>query len=153
MAAMAPPPGEAPRQPLLEPPELYTGWISGTPTPDSAVGKYIPQPRVAGTNGKLHLLDDLIGNGFTLLGDNLDPATLLSAEQRSAWDGLGASYRAVLSPDQASKAESDIIDIEGSLLAWMRGFGAKAIALRPDRFVAASDVQGLNVPMPTGDLL
>jgi 3-(3-hydroxy-phenyl)propionate hydroxylase len=112
----------------------------------SAVGKYAPQPLAARSNGTLALLDDIIGNGFVLLGDNIDPATLLDADQRLAWDQLGATYHAVRSVDQWSDGPADIIDFEGTFLAWMRGLGAKAIALRPDRFVAASDAGGLSVP-------
>jgi 3-(3-hydroxy-phenyl)propionate hydroxylase len=147
IAAMQPPPGgEPPPSPLLEAPVLLAGWLNGDPGPMSAVGKYIPQPRAARSNGTLALLDDIIGNGFVLLGDNVDPTTLLDADQRLAWDQLGAAYHAVRSPDQWSDGPADIIDLEGTLLAWMRGFCAKVVAVRPDRFVAASDAVGLSVP-------
>ena len=106
----------------------------------------IPQPRVASAQGKLCLLDDLLGNGFTLLGDGVDPATLLTPSEKAAWDKLGASYRTVWSQDQRGQSAHDIIDLNGSLLAWMRGFKARAIALRPDRFVAAADTSGLAIP-------
>jgi 3-(3-hydroxy-phenyl)propionate hydroxylase len=146
-AAMQPAPGaEPPPSPLLEAPVLHTGWVTGDTGPTSAVGKYAPQPLAARSNGTLALLDDIIGNGFVLLGDNVDPVTLLDADQRFAWDQLGATYHAVRSADKWSEGPADIVDLEGTLLAWMRGFGAKAIALRPDRFVAASDAGGLTVP-------
>lgn len=147
LAAMQPPPGcEPPPSPLLEPPVLFSGFLTGPAGPDSAVGKIIPQPRAARANGTLGLLDDILGNGFVMLGDTIDPATLLSPDQRSAWDGLNTTYRAVRSPDQRSGGHDDIIDIEGTLLGWMRGFGARAILVRPDRFVAAADTGGLDVP-------
>jgi 3-(3-hydroxy-phenyl)propionate hydroxylase len=147
LAAVMPPPGvEPPPSPLLLPPAIDTGWLTGATGPEHAVGKMIPQPDVAMTNGRLARLDDVIGNGFVLLGDGVDPATVLTTAQRTAWDGLGASYRAVRSPDQASEAPGDIIDIEGTLLAWMRTHSARVLALRPDRFVAATDTSGLSVP-------
>jgi 3-(3-hydroxy-phenyl)propionate hydroxylase len=147
MAAMMPPPGvEPPPPPLLDQPLVHGGWLTGDAGANSAVGRFIPQPRVATTNGRIDILDRVIGNGFVLLGDALNPATLLTPEQRFAWDGLNASYRAIRSPDQGSEATSDIIDYEGQVLAWMRSFNARAIAVRPDRFVAAADTSGLSVP-------
>ena len=147
LAAMQPQPGETPRPaPLLEPPVIAQGWLTGQPGPASALGKFVPQPMVATTSGRLMLLDHAIGNGFVLLGDGVDPADMLSPEERAGWDTLGATYRAVRAPEQRSEAPSDIIDYEGKLLDWMRQFGARVIALRPDRFVAAADTSGLTVP-------
>ena len=147
MAAMMPQPGvEPPPSPLLAPPRVHGGWLTGEAGDASVVGKYVPQPRVSRCNGRSDLLDRVIGNGFVLLGDSGDPASLLTAEQRTQWDALGATYHAVRSPDQCSELPSDIIDYEGQLLTWMRSFGARAIAVRPDRFVAAADTSGLSVP-------
>jgi 3-(3-hydroxy-phenyl)propionate hydroxylase len=147
MAAMQPPPGvEPPPPPLLQPPEILSGWITGDTGPESIVGKFMPQPKVAMTNGRIDLLDRVLGNGIVLLGDNLDPATMLSPDQRSGWDALSATYRAVRGPDQGSELPNDVIDYQGPLLTWMRRHGAKVIAVRPDRFVAAADTSGLAVP-------
>ncbi|WP_298283517.1 bifunctional 3-(3-hydroxy-phenyl)propionate/3-hydroxycinnamic acid hydroxylase [Novosphingobium sp.] len=147
MAAMAPKPGEAPPEPpLLVHPKLVAGWVRGDTGDDSIVGKYIPQPRMITTNGKILLLDVAIGNGFTLLGDNVDPRDVLSESQRAAWDALGATCRAVRSPENGSEGVDDLIDFEQVIVPWMRRYGAKVIALRPDRFVAASDTGGLDLP-------
>ena len=144
LAATAPKPGELP--PLLWNPWYEAGWLRGPTTPQNAVGKMIPQPRVADARGRLCWLDDLLGDGFAVLGDGVDPCTLLSAEQRRGWDGLGARYFCVLLPEQRGQGSNDIVDLDGSLLAWMRGYGAQALALRPDRFVAAASPSGLTLP-------
>lgn len=147
LAAMKPKPGEPePEAPMLRPPFLAGGWLNGVPTEDSIIGKMIPQPRVANAQGKRALLDDIIGNGFVLLGDGVDPATLLSAGEKAQWDRLGARYFTLLSPDQHGRGKDDIVDLDGSLLGWLRGFGSRAIALRPDRFVVASAETGLSLP-------
>ena len=147
MAALAPPPGEEPPlPPLLWPPVIEGGWVRGNTAPDSAVGKFIPQPRAATAQGVFALLDDLLGNGFVLLGAGVDPATVLTADERAGWDALGARYLAVRAADQATDASDDIVDIDGTLLGWMRRFGARVVAVRPDRFVAAADTGGLAVP-------
>ncbi len=148
MAAMAPQPGELP--PLLWPPFYVGGWLRGVPTPDSAVGKMIPQPLAADTRGVIKPLDYLLGDGFVLLGDGVDPATVLSTDERTGWDALQAQYLTVRSPDQGTVTSAEIVDIDGSLLGWMRQFGARVIAVRPDKFVAACDTSGLDVPAPQG---
>jgi 3-(3-hydroxy-phenyl)propionate hydroxylase len=137
----------APRQSaIVSAPFLHAGWLTGRIGLKSAIGKMIPQPRVAGSNGQFAMLDALIGNGFVLLGDGIDPASLLTRHERAQWDALDAQYHAVLTPDQFGGDDRDIIDIEGSLTGWMRQHGARVIAVRPDRFVAASDASGLAVP-------
>lgn len=147
MVAMQPPPDAAPQlPPLLQPPVIEKGWVNADTQEASPVGKFIPQPRVAMTNGRLTLLDEAIGNGFVMLGDSIDPATLLTPEQKQGWDALGARYIAIRSPDQPSLDDNDVIDIEGTLLGWMRHYCTTAIVLRPDRFVAAAQGYGLSFP-------
>jgi 3-(3-hydroxy-phenyl)propionate hydroxylase len=147
LAAMTPPPDAPPElPPLLHPPVLAAGWVRGIVQADTAVGQMLPQPRVADSCGKLCLLDDLLGNGFALLGDGINPATLLTLQEKAQWDALGARYLTLKSPEQRGDGADDVIDLGGSLRAWMQGFGVRAIALRPDRFVAASDRSGLAVP-------
>lgn len=136
--------GELP--PLLWPPTYVAGWFTGEPSADSAVGKMIPQPRAATPTGAIGRLDDLVGHGFVLLGDGVDPTAELTPEAKGAWDALGARYLTVRSPDQATEGPDEIVDIDGSLLAWMRGYDARFVAVRPDRFVAATDRSGLTVP-------
>ena len=49
--------------------------------------------------------------------------------------------------------ETDIIvDHTGSLRAWLARFRTSVVVVRPDRFVAAADPTGLDVPPPRGNL-
>lgn len=147
LAALAPPPNEPPPVPPLQrPPVLDAGWVRGPVGENSVVGKMIPQPRVGNAGGKLCMLDDLLGNGFVLLGDGIDPSSLLTPQEKASWDALGARYATVRSSDQRGQGADDIIDLEGVLLGWMRSFGTNVVALRPDRFVAAAEGSGLGVP-------
>ncbi len=147
-AAMAQQSDELP--PLLWPPTYPAGWFTGISAPhgfpEGAVGQMIPQPRAANTRGLIVPLDDLLGNGFVLLGDNVDPASVLTPEQRAGWDRVGATYRAVRSSDQHTEGADEIVDIDGTLLAWLRERGVSVVAVRPDRFVAAADTTGLSLP-------
>lgn len=147
LAAMQPPPGAEPTlPPLLQDPELAAGWIHGPAGPGSAVGKIVPQPRAASSAGIIQMLDDLLGDDMVILGADMDPASLLNAGQKSAWDKLNTRYIAVRPSDGRSQSGDDIIDLDGTLLAWMEHHNARAIAVRPDRFVAAADISGLVVP-------
>ena len=129
------------------PPALGAGWLSGAPAKGSALGKMPPQPVMGTTKGHYGLLDDLIGAGFVLLGDNCDPAALLQPDERAAWDRLGARFVSIRSASHGSEAETDLIDLNGTLLAWMRAHNASAVALRPDRFVCSDQNSRLKVPV------
>jgi 3-(3-hydroxy-phenyl)propionate hydroxylase len=147
IAAMQPPPDAPPQlPPLLQLPMLHEGWGNASTREISPIGKFIPQPRVATTNGRLTLLDEIIGNGFVMLGDGVDPQTELSLEQKQGWDVLDTCYIAVRASDQPSQNRDDLIDIDGTLLSWMRQYRTTVIALRPDRFVAAAAGFNLSVP-------
>lgn len=148
LAAMAPAPGEpAPEPPMLMPPVLATGWLNGDSSEGSIIGKMIPQPQVANAKGKRAQLDDILGNGFVLIGDGIDPVSQLSDQEKAQWDRLGARYFTLLSPEQHGKGIDDIVDLEGTLLTWLRNYGSRAIALRPDRFVVAAAESGLSLPI------
>lgn len=136
LAALRPPPDAPPElPPLLQPPRYGAGWFSPGAGP---VGALLPQPRAADSQGRLAPLDDLIGPGFTLIGADIDPSDRLSPGERQGWAALGARFVALRPASGASRCPTDLIDIDGDLLGWMRAQGAEVVALRPDRFVAAA---------------
>lgn len=135
-----------PQPPLNAPPFYHQGWLSGSAKKGGAVGHMPPQPRVAKANGRQGKLDDLLGTGFVLLADSVDPQSLLTPAQRAAWTALGASFVTLRDGSQQATSESDLFDLEGSLLSWMRKKGTRCIAVRPDRIVAAAHGQSLDVP-------
>ncbi|MBO0704863.1 MAG: FAD-dependent monooxygenase [Candidatus Dormibacteraeota bacterium] len=150
LAAMAPPElpegAEPPEAPLIAPPVLAGGWLRGPLGEESIVGRMVPQPLVSTPNGVFRRLDDLLGHHFVLLGDGVDPRTLLSKSERAEWEALGARFLAVRPVTESSEGEDELVDLEGVLGAWLRKYDVRAVAVRPDRFVAAADVSGLAVP-------
>lgn len=132
--------------PLTAPPVLEAGWLRGPLGDASIVGRMVPQPVVADTAGRMARLDEVLGDGFVLLGDDVDPSTLLSEEERRRWDALGTRYRAVRPRSAYTQGPDELVDLEGVLGSWLRRYGARAVAVRPDRFVAAADTSGLAVP-------
>ncbi len=132
--------------PLIAPPVLAGGWIRGPLDDAGIVGRMIPQPTVGDAAGRMARLDDLLGVDFVLLGDDVDPATLLTAEEKTGWDALGARYVAVRPKTAYTRGPDELVDLDEVLLPWLRRYSVRAVALRPDKFVAAADVSGLAVP-------
>lgn len=144
--APPPDPDNPPEPPLIAPPVMTGGWLRGPVAEDSIVGRMIPQPVIGDNVGTMGRLDDHLGSDFVLLGADIDPAALLTAEEKAGWDALGARYVAVRPQNAYTQAASDLVDLERVILPWLRRYGAKAVAVRPDKFVAAADVTGLAVP-------
>jgi 3-(3-hydroxy-phenyl)propionate hydroxylase len=134
--------------PLNAPPTLVGGWLAGETGDASIVGRYLPQPLLCDALGRMDRLDALLPSGFVLLGNDLDPASLLTAEERAGWDALGAAYVAVRPKASYTRADSDLVDLEEALLPWFERYGVQAVAVRPDKFIAAADKTGLTVPTP-----
>ncbi|MEN0136340.1 MAG: bifunctional 3-(3-hydroxy-phenyl)propionate/3-hydroxycinnamic acid hydroxylase [Rhodococcus sp. (in: high G+C Gram-positive bacteria)] len=147
-ALTAPPedPDTCSEPPLIAPPFLVAGWLRGPIGDASIVGRMVPQPEVGNTRGVIARLDDLLGDGFVLLGDDIDPATLLNPEEKAGWDALGARYVAVRPQNKHTRGPDELVDLDEVLGPWLRRFGVRAVAVRPDKFVAAADVSGLAVP-------
>lgn len=151
IAAMTTVPGDTVtpfEPPITAPPVLETGWLRGEIGDASVIGRMIPQPVIGNAIGAMGRVDDLIGDGFVLLGADVDPATLLSPEERAQWDALGAGYRAVRPKTGYTEGPDELVDLEDVLLPWLARYGVAAIAVRPDKFVAAADTSGLAVPTP-----
>lgn len=116
----------------------------------SAEGTMIPQPQVRTFKGKRVLLDDVLGEGYALIGLQVDPRAHLSVASRQLLNAQGTRY-ATLFPfgcrpqgdgvERANSAELvEIEEIGSELLDWFKrgGFGAGAVAIvRPDKFTFA----------------
>ncbi|WP_395695804.1 bifunctional 3-(3-hydroxy-phenyl)propionate/3-hydroxycinnamic acid hydroxylase [Nocardioides sp.] len=122
------------------------GWVTGRPRRRNALGRMIPQPSVFDRQGREHLLDDLVGDGFVVLGAGVDPRDAMTADQVAAWTRLGARFRTVRVGFATTDGPEDVIDHTGVLTGWMRRHRAAVVVVRPDRFVAATDTTGLDVP-------
>ncbi|RJF90126.1 bifunctional 3-(3-hydroxy-phenyl)propionate/3-hydroxycinnamic acid hydroxylase [Oleomonas cavernae] len=111
-------------------------------------GALAPQPEVRLIDGRRMLLDDVLGEGFALVGFKCDPREGLSAAQRDNLARLGTRF-VTLYPyagrPQGMKevarsvdpALSEVEDLGGHMVDWFRkaGFKHEGVAiLRPDRF-------------------
>jgi 3-(3-hydroxy-phenyl)propionate hydroxylase len=132
--------------PMNAPPTLAAGWLRGETGDASIVGRYVPQPLMCDALGRMARLDTLLPQGFVLLGNDVDPASMLTADEKAGWDALGASYVAVRPKTAHTQAATDLVDLEEALLPWFERYGVQVVAVRPDKFVAAADKAGLAVP-------
>ena len=138
--------------PTTETNRFEIGWVTGLPKKNNALGRMIPQPEVYATTGIIHRLDDLLGQGFAVLGLDADPRESLTPEQAAGWERLGARMITVVASG-ASRGDADTgVDHTGTRRRWLTKYGAKVVVLRPDRFVAAADPTGLDVPAARGNL-
>lgn len=127
-------------------PELFAGFITGVPGESNAVGKTIPQPHVATQSGHRTLFDNILGTDFAVLGLDVDPRTRMSENDIRDWSLLGARFVTLRSAGAMPEGDDDIVDFEDVLAPWFHRHSARVIVLRPDRFVVATDLTGLQLP-------
>ena len=113
-------------------------------------GEQIPQPAVMGRDGRRQLLDEVLGEGYGVIGFGVDPRTHLSPAELATLASLDArcvtlfplggrpqGFAAVRS---APEGLPELEDCTGELTAWLKkaGMHQGAVAvIRPDRFAYA----------------
>ncbi|MEZ5502352.1 MAG: bifunctional 3-(3-hydroxy-phenyl)propionate/3-hydroxycinnamic acid hydroxylase [Halioglobus sp.] len=113
-------------------------------------GEQIPQPTVIGRAGGRQLLDEVLGDGYGVIGFGVDPRALLSPAELDALAQLDARYLTLFPlggrPQGFEVARSapqglpELEDFTGELTAWLRKSGERsgAVAIvRPDKFTYA----------------
>ncbi len=108
-------------------------------TGHGAEGRQLPQPDVVSSDGKTARLDDALPRGWAVL--HAGPAP-----QARAWRDAGVAV-IELAPRGTAPTAPTLVDASGVLRAWLEEQGAKAVVVRPDRFVyAASEGASLAAP-------
>ncbi|MGX1811008.1 bifunctional 3-(3-hydroxy-phenyl)propionate/3-hydroxycinnamic acid hydroxylase MhpA [Nocardia sp. NPDC055321] len=128
-------------------------------------GTLAPQPDVRTYDGRHCRLDDVLGDGFAILGYGVDPRTVLGVRDAQALTELGTRFviaypcggRPQGSPGdgRGDGENSDIEDHTGALAKWFGRAGMKVgdlMLLRPDRFVYGTTA-GVGASVLVGDLL
>lgn len=116
----------------------------------SAEGTMIPQPKVRTFKGKRVLLDEVLGEGYALIGLQVDPREHLSPASQQLLNAQGTRYATLFpfgtrpqgaSVERANSAELvEVEEIGSEMIDWFKrgGFGAGAVAIvRPDKFTFA----------------
>lgn len=111
-------------------------------------GSLSPQPIVRGLDGKQTLLDALLGDGYALIGLNVDPTQGMSETFKQLLKQLGCQFITLYPYAERPQGHTatdlnpevmEVEDIEGNMVNWLRKSGQdKPVALlRPDRFTFA----------------
>jgi 3-(3-hydroxy-phenyl)propionate hydroxylase len=94
-------------------------------------GKLMPQPSVLAADGRERLLDELLGDGFTLITVGEEIPAL-------ATRSLPLQHLHILPPESARSptwTPLSAVDRSGLLWQWCRRAGIALVLLRPDRYV------------------
>ena len=100
-------------------------------------GELLPQGTVKLQNGDYTLMDDVLGQGWALLGSGFDPALELTLEEQETWRKLGGRF---LCLSQSSEIEPlrnpDTLVLEDVTGIYTRlKSSGRVLLLRPDRHV------------------
>ena len=101
-------------------------------------GEQFIQPRVQTADGRLVLLDEVLGAGFALVGFGIDPRQSLSPEALLFWRGLGATFLEIIAPGRAespTEGSVTVTDCEERLGPWFARRTCEVAVVRPDRYV------------------
>ena len=113
----------------------------------AAPGRLAPQPTVRDTDGQRHLLDELLGNDFAVVGLGVDPRRGLAPDDIEACRRLGTQFVALYPIGARPQGNVDrsnpegvieVEDVQGALVDWFRSRGhapGSVAVLRPDRFM------------------
>ena len=104
-------------------------WCEDTP----AAGELSTQG-VVQFNGVRGRFDQVVGQGWIVLGIGTDPASVLQEYQHAVLHRLGG--RTVMVCDSGD--DSEVVDVEGTYKNWMKQTDARFVILRPDFYVAAT---------------
>lgn len=85
-------------------------------------------------SGKRDRFDQIVGQGWMVVGLDVNPAEALSAQQLESLNFLGGRTVKI----GAVGCDCDAVDVDGTYAQWMNSLNAQYFILRPDFYVAAS---------------
>jgi 3-(3-hydroxy-phenyl)propionate hydroxylase len=99
-------------------------------------GTLLLQRRVTLPDGRIVLLDDVLGSGFALVAYDCNPADALAPDVVARFAGLGGRVVYIAPPDAAqSSAPGDACDHTGAFQQWFADRAMQVALVRPDRYV------------------
>lgn len=99
---------------------------------DSAHAGELSVQGLVEADGKRDRFDQVVGQGWVLMGHGSDPLAALTEAQRRDFAALeGIAVRLA-----APGGEGDVVDVEGTIGRWLDRIDAKYVLIRPDYYVA-----------------
>jgi len=99
---------------------------------DSAHAGELSVQGIVTANGKRGRLDQIVGQGWVLLGYDTDPAAALTSAQRSQFSLLDGIPLRLNGP----AGRDGVVDVAGTIGDWLNRIGARYVLIRPDFYVA-----------------
>lgn len=124
LSGNAPPP---PPDPILTDGILQRGSDGAPPAPAGQLG---PQATVS-RDGRSGRADDVLGRGFALLCDGMDPLAELTDEHRQFLD----SIHGITVPLSQDPATNLVRDVDGAYGRFFGEHGVRAVLVRPDFYI------------------
>lgn len=130
---------------LIPPARAYIASMRWKPAPRATAGAFVepgrgligamlPQPMMAIGDGASAPLDVALGDGFSLVSADADPATLADP----LWDRLAARRARVLTGDRTPRRAGEVGDIGDTLARALKAHRGEVLLVRPDRYVAGA---------------
>jgi len=108
------------------------------PEGSSVNGQLLHQPKVTLPNGSLEPLDELLGQGFSILGYNCDPAVELDSSVLAQWQNMGATTVAIADANNSENLDKNRAewpqDTTGALANHFQNGEHTMVLVRPDKF-------------------
>jgi 3-(3-hydroxy-phenyl)propionate hydroxylase len=122
-------------------PRFDAGFLAhaGKNGTDALVGTLFPQPTVRSTTGET-LLDDFLGDGFTLIALPQTPADLFNRLPGGRWELLNPQRVAIRSQGDSARSLDGVTtlwDEIGDFTRATKNLRPGLLIIRPDRYVAA----------------
>jgi 2-polyprenyl-6-methoxyphenol hydroxylase-like FAD-dependent oxidoreductase len=86
------------------------------------------------TQGRRGRLDQIVGQGWVLLGYDADPAEALTEVQRAQLRRIDGITLRVSGP----QGSAEVIDVESTIGDWLKRIDARYVLIRPDFYVAVT---------------
>jgi 3-(3-hydroxy-phenyl)propionate hydroxylase len=102
------------------------------------VGRLLRQPHVRALDGTQMLLDEVLGDGFALVGITDDPLAFDQATQHPIWKKIGVKRVVVASDHISPFGDLTIVAAPAQALVGQHAPAELVLLVRPDRYVAAA---------------
>ena len=109
---------------------------SGVWCEDTAAAGELSTQGVVEADGKRGLFDQVIGQGWMVVGLDKDPAAVLTSAQLETLQILDG--RTVKIATALSAGTGDAIDVDGTYAQWLSSIDACYFIIRPDFYIAAT---------------